>query len=91
MFVSPAFVSPVIALETPELRGFCHRTRGVALPSEGRGRWFESNWVRHLKSKAYEGFGPPQKQALFWVMFVLRHSVPDAFARLAPPPQELNR
>jgi hypothetical protein len=47
---SPCSVPPIFALKSPVLRGFVEGKRGVALPSEGRGRWFESNRVRQFSA-----------------------------------------
>jgi hypothetical protein len=50
MSVSPRYVPPLFALESPVLRGFVEGNRGVALPSEGRGHRFESCRVRQFSA-----------------------------------------
>jgi hypothetical protein len=48
--VLTAFVPPIFASETPVLRRFREGNRGSVLPSEGRGREFESLWVRQISA-----------------------------------------
>lgn len=73
-FVSPSFVPPLFALETPEMRAIVEGMRGSALPSEGRGQRFESSWVRQFSAN----FKKPSGMS-FVLPLALRPDVAVAF------------